>query len=75
MQIQMTPEQFGQAVERVKQSLGVDVPTPAGTLSHSGVKASYDFNGTTLTINVLSKPFFVKEGYVEDQIHAWFAGQ
>jgi len=36
-----------------------------------GVKASYAFDGDTMTVEILEKPFFVSKEYVEETLKGW----
>jgi hypothetical protein len=74
MQITLTPQQFTDAVERLEKNYGITATTPSGALSHSGVTVSYSYDGTgSLSVEVLDKPFYVTEHYVEGQIAGWFS--
>ena len=73
MQIQMTPEQFEAARQRIGKELGVQLDGTSGALNHSGVAVDYDFSGSDLTVEIRQKPFYVTTAYVENQITAWFA--
>lgn len=75
MQIAMDRAQFTRSLQDVSTQTGEQLTSDSGEISHSGVKVHYEFNGTVLTILVKEKPFFLSEGYLENQIHAWFASQ
>lgn len=73
MQIAMTRTQFTSKVVELAEKFGVHALGDEGSLQHSGVSVDYHYDGTVLTIEVLHKPFFVTEAYVEGEITAWFA--
>ncbi len=74
MQFKLTPEQFKARLQQVEARVGQTLPTDTGRITHSGVTVEYGYNGALLTVNVRSKPFFLSEGFVENEITAWFAG-
>ena len=75
MIIKLSPEQFAAKLAAVGKLTGQNLSGPSGDISHSGVTVSYRYDGGgSLVIDVVKKPFFVSEAYVEQQITAWFAG-
>ena len=75
MIIKLNPAQFAAKLAVVGKLVGQPLTSPGGDISHSGVTVSYSYDGAgSLVIDVVKKPFFVTEAYVEQQITAWFAG-
>ena len=74
MQINITPVKLAEAAQQVSAKVGHPVDLTAGTLSHDGATVKYSYDGVgVLTIDVLSKPFYLSEGFVERQISGWFS--
>ncbi len=73
MQIKISRAQLDAKRAELK-ALGVDLTGDTGTVEHSGVKLSYSYNGDTLDIETVHKPFYVPASMVESQVTAWFAG-
>ncbi|QHN04409.1 hypothetical protein FTO74_14330 [Granulicella sp. WH15] len=70
--IALTRDQFTAAVTLLHEKYDVVVSGDEGTIEHSGVTATYSYDGTALTLAITKKPWYVSEGYVEGQILAWF---
>ena len=71
MQVKMTQAQFDALAARLKSSQGIELGGPAGTIEKMGVKARYAFDGNTMTVEILEKPFFVSKEYVEETLKGW----
>ena len=71
MQVKMTPGQFDAIVERLRSSQGIHLTGPTGTIEKMGVKAGYVYDGETLTVELLEKPFLVTREYVEEKLKEW----
>jgi len=71
MQIAMDQARFDVLKERLKSSQGIQLTGPQGTIEKMGVKASYLFDGQTLTVDILEKPMIVSKDYVEKQFKEW----
>ena len=71
MQIAMDQAKFDLLKEKLKSSQGIALTGPQGTIEKMGVKASYLFDGTMLTVEVLEKPMIVSKDYVEKQFKEW----
>lgn len=74
IEIAMTPQMFAAKAAQLKAEEGIDLTVNAGTVEKSGVKASYTYDGATLTVTILSKPWLVTTGYCENKMLAWLAG-
>ena len=72
IQIPLTPEAYAAATKIIADKHGI-VMTDEGTITKMGVTASYKFDGSTLSIAILEKPFFVTTEYCEDQIKSLIA--
>ena len=72
MQVKMTQGEFDAVAVRLK-SEGVALTGPTGTIEKMGVKAGYSYDGETLTVEVMEKPFLVTREYVEEKLKAWLA--
>lgn len=71
IQIPISLEQLEQKkIELEKED--IHISEDSGEVSKQGVKVRYSYDGQTLTINVISKPFLVSTGYVEEKIKSWF---
>lgn len=58
-QFTITPDQMA-GFRQQATSQGILVPASnSGTVTHDGVSIGYAFDGTTLTLTILSKPFFI----------------
>ncbi len=73
MKILITQSAFDAACVELKKQYDVTVTGRSGLVKHSGAEASFSFDGTTLDITILEKPFYVSTGYVEAQIEKFFA--
>jgi hypothetical protein len=71
MQVKMTQAQFDTLAARLKSSQGIELAGPVGTIEKMGVKASYAFDGETMTVEILEKPFLVSKEYVEEKLKGW----
>ncbi len=71
--IKMTPEEFQAKAAQLKEQAGIDLQGDKGTAAGHGVTVNYAYDGTTLSLDVTHKPFFVSVGYCEDQINKWLA--
>ena len=69
MQVAMTEEQFGQVVGKARAQ-GIVLEGREGTIEKMGVKARWGFDGATLTVDVLEKPFFLSKEAVEERLRA-----
>jgi len=74
IQVKLTPEQFAAKCAQLKAEQDIELAGNTGLLDHGGFSGSYAYDGTTLTITVTHKPFFVPESVVESHLLAWFAG-
>ncbi|CAN5770141.1 hypothetical protein BH10ACI4_BH10ACI4_15030 [soil metagenome] len=73
MQVKMTQGEFDAVASRLKSSQGIELNGPQGTIEKMGVKASYAYDGQTLTVDLLEKPFLVTREYVEEKFKEWLA--
>jgi hypothetical protein len=71
IQVRMTPEQFEAAAAKLKSEQGLVISGSQGTLSKSGVTASYTYDGVTLAVNILKKPPLVWNNYCESRLVKW----
>ena len=71
MQVKMTQAQFDALAARLKAAQGIELTGPAGTIEKMGVKARYAFDGETMTVEILEKPFIVSKEYVEETLKGW----
>jgi hypothetical protein len=72
MQVKMTQGEFDAVAVRLKGE-GIALSGPTGTIEKMGVKAGYSYDGETLTVEVMEKPFLVTREYVEEKLKAWLA--
>lgn len=75
MKMKLTREQYEDLEKKLWAQAGLELGGDAGKLSKDGVTASYDFDGETLTIQVLHHPFLVTKDYCEKQIKDALAAQ
>lgn len=68
--VKITPEAYAAKSEELRTKEGVIITGLAGSVNKSGVELSYTYDGTTLSVNVLSAPPFMK-GHVEKEITSW----
>jgi hypothetical protein len=71
IQVAMTPAQFEAAADKLKSNYGLVLSGSQGTLSKSGVTATYAYDGAELMVNILKKPFLVTTNYCESQLVKW----
>ena len=67
MQIAMTEAEFASVAERSKTQ-GIELSGRSGTIERMGVKASWAFDGSDLTVDVLKKPFFLSQETIEQKL-------
>jgi hypothetical protein len=72
MQVKMTQGEFDTVAARLK-SQGIELSGPSGMIEKMGVKAEYSYDGETLTVKVIEKPFLVTQEYVEGKLKEWLA--
>jgi hypothetical protein len=74
--IELTSEAFTAAAAKLRASHGISVDTtqPTGEIDDGATKASWAYDGTTLTINVLSRPWYASCGTVVKDITEFFGG-
>lgn len=68
----LTPEQFAARKAELEKN-GVPITGNAGTISKMGVRVEYVYNGSTLTVTVLKKPFLISEKTLVGKINDWFS--
>jgi hypothetical protein len=73
VQIPLTPEQYAAAGQALQQRQGIALTGTEGTLSKSGVTASYRYADGMLSIDILKKPFFLSMDYCEEQLKGFLA--
>jgi hypothetical protein len=56
-------------VEKAKAQ-GIELTGREGVIEKMGVKAHWGFDGATLTVDVLEKPFFLSKEAVEEKLRA-----
>jgi hypothetical protein len=69
MQVAMTEEEFAALAVRAKAQ-GIDLAGREGVIEKMGVKARWGFDGASLTVEVLEKPFFLSKEAVEEKLRA-----
>ena len=74
IKIPMSTVEYQAAARRLQSEEGVTVAGEEGTLSHSGVTIAYDEDGSTLTLTVEHKPFYLGDAILQEQIRKWFQG-
>ena len=55
----VTPEEFAAIEKRAASGSGINIQGNSGTASKLGVTITWNYDGTTLTIDCTSHPFFV----------------
>ena len=71
IQVAMTPAQFEAAGLKLKQQYGLLLQGSKGTLSKSGVTASYAYDGASLEVSILKKPLLFSINFCEAQLVKW----
>lgn len=67
------PSQFDSLRSRLMQ-LGVTLPSGTdGVIAHSGIELKYHYDGATLTISILKKPFILSSSLVWSKVEEWIA--
>jgi hypothetical protein len=69
MQVAMTEAEFAAMAEKARAQ-GVELTGREGLIEKMGVKARWGFDGATLTVDVLEKPFFLSRQAVEEKLRA-----
>lgn len=67
MQVPMSEEEFAGLVDRA-QAQGIVLRGRDGLIEMMGVRARWAYDGATLTVDVLDKPFFLSTGAVEARL-------
>jgi hypothetical protein len=73
IEIPLTPEAFSAKSRQLQTEHGITLAGHQGTLSKSGVTASYAYENGLLTVKILEKPFFVTTEYCETQLKNFLA--
>jgi hypothetical protein len=60
----LTSDQFTALHDKVKSSLGIDASNN-GTESLRGFTVSWNYDGSTLTVSVTKKPFYIPDEAIE----------
>jgi hypothetical protein len=71
MQIPLSAEEFAAKARQLAETEGIALTGNSGTISKSGVTASYAYENGLLTVTILNKPFFVSTEYCEEQMRNW----
>lgn len=71
VQIPLTPDRFAALAAELQQKHGIALTGDQGTLTKSGVTASYVYAAEVLTVTILEKPFFVSTQFCEDQLKSF----
>ncbi len=75
VQVEMTPEEFTVKAAQLRAEQGIDLSgSTGGQISKSGVTAEWAYDGKTLTVTVLKKPFYATIGLCEGKLRDWLAG-
>lgn len=72
MNILITRPQL-QAKKAVLAQNGIVIDGDSGTVDSHGVTVDYTYDGETLALTVVKKPFFCPESAVEDKLREFFA--
>ncbi len=65
----MTEEQFAAVAAKAKEQ-GIDLSGRDGLIEKMGVKAQWAFDGATLTVDVIDKPFWMTKDAVEERLRS-----
>jgi hypothetical protein len=68
---QMDRATFDAKAKQLATEQGINLAGDKGQVSKSGVTVGYSYDGQTLTLNVLKKPFIVSTAYCETQMRGW----
>lgn len=70
----MTPEEFTAARAELLDKQGIEIPDGVnhGNISKLGATVQYDYDGTTLTLTVISKPFLISCGAARNMMRKFF---
>jgi hypothetical protein len=66
----LTPDQLEEKRAELKTTEGITLVGNGGTYEGHGVRLTYSYDGSALTVNVDSAPPFMK-GHVEGVIRKW----
>ncbi len=66
----ITDEKINRAMRAIRENGGA---VEGNFFIVSGVKGSYTRNGTSATINISSKPWYIPETVIEDKINGFFS--
>jgi hypothetical protein len=69
--ITMTQEEFAAKSAELKAKKGIDLVGRGGTISNSGVTATYSFDGSTLQVAVTKAPFLISKSKCESLLREW----
>lgn len=70
IELPMTDAQFATATQRLKDN-GIVLTGSAGTISKSGITASYEHADGKMRINIIQKPFLLPESLIENRLKAY----
>lgn len=70
----MSPEEFSAARTKLLSDQGIEIPEGVnhGTISKLGATVQYDYDGETLTLTVISKPFLISCGAARNMMRKFF---
>jgi hypothetical protein len=71
IQVAMTPAQFDAKRDELLAEQGINLVGMQGSISKSGVGATYTYDGATLKVVITKKPFLVSESYCENKLLEW----
>jgi hypothetical protein len=70
--IEITPEGFAADAARLKAEDGIEIAGNSGTISKKGVVAQWTYDGKTLQVSIVHKPFIFSVESCEHRIKEWF---
>ena len=71
IQVPMTEAQFASATRRLADN-GIHLEGREGTLTKDGITANYNYNGSTLTIDITERPFLLPLSLIEGRLQSYF---
>lgn len=69
----ITPEKYAALIEKAKQEVSITPEPNGGLVSTHGVEVRWTYLDETLTVTVLSKPFYVSVDHIKALFDGWLA--
>lgn len=72
MTFQISPAELEAKRQQLGKS-GITIEGDSGTIQTHGVALSYTYDGATLTVTTVSKPFYIPQSTIDSELSGFFA--